>query len=246
MRAHRRSRRRLPVPWNAAKSCRPISAAPRLAHRLEVERLRHVPGVAAQERRDERRVDDPVFVDLADRAEPRVEARRRLPRRRARGRRPAGPRSAPRCERRRRRCAAVQRDAGDLRQRVDAGVGRPAPCTVDRRRPRSAPARPRAAPGSRRPPPGAASRRSRCRRTASVSLRVRGTLGSDRYRSRHGPSCLASPFTATCLHRLRARLDDRHALRAERARVGLIGRHLQLHQRLERQAEPRRDRRRDR
>ena len=45
------------------------------AHRLDVERLRDVPDVAVQERRDERRIDDPVLVGLRAGVEPGVEVR---------------------------------------------------------------------------------------------------------------------------------------------------------------------------
>ena len=238
-------------PGTPAKSCRPTSsAAARRASPRASSGCGHVPDVAVQERRHERRVDDPVLVGLARR------------RRSARGSRPASPRP-PRPARRGqhgvqrpRRASAVERvverDARHLRR-------------ARARRRRSGRRRGRvtgvpsigASASSSSPwietPFGLALpadvvgavvlERQSCsvriaRATCDVPCTCRVRRGSVR-------TCVARRRVAT-LHVARAHVARDPGLTtgdprgAQRARVGLIGRHLQLDQRLQRQVEPRR------
>ena len=112
-----------PAPWNPAKSCGADERPGRRAHRLDVERLRHVPDVARQEHRHQRRVHDPVLVGLGARAESGVKGLvhrfdRQHPHvdRQHRVQRPGQRRLGD---------VAGQRHARDLSERVHAGVGAP-------------------------------------------------------------------------------------------------------------------------
>ena len=129
-----------------SRACR-RAARRGLAHRLEVERVRHVPDVAAHERRDERRVDDAVFVGLAGRAEPGVEPWRRISSTLGDTSTGSTAFSAARRSRRDRQRETL----ATWPRRMHAGVGAPGAVHGDRRALESASARLRAAPGSRRP-----------------------------------------------------------------------------------------------
>ena len=102
------------------------------AHRRRDRAAGHVPRIPVKERRDERAVDEPVLVDLPDRAEPRVEACGSTSS--AAMTRTSGGRT--RVERARERGGIdcrVQSEGRDLRQRVDAGIGPAGPVDDDRR-----------------------------------------------------------------------------------------------------------------
>ena len=126
--AHGRRRRRCRCP-GTRRSRGARQARPRPAHRLDVERLRHVPDVTRE--RTARRTAHwrAVVVDLAGGAEARVEAGRRLvDRRDAHGRRQRR-RSAPR----RIACVVRRASASTLATWASACTPasvRPAPCTV--------------------------------------------------------------------------------------------------------------------
>src|SRR5262249_6406555 len=101
------------------------------AHRVEIERLREVPGEPVMERRARRGVPNLITVEFLVRPKARVEIAVDLFGRRNRNR--AGQGGVEAALEAGERNARVGVEVRDLAERVDAGIGSPRPADADRR-----------------------------------------------------------------------------------------------------------------